>query len=138
MSNVVADDPIRNKPPVVKEEAPTSGSNSKDPFTVVASSSTVSENVQVNLADCPGDASTVRRTEVKAQQRRVTDDRNAEEWELTSPVSARRSGTNGFGYDPVFVPDHYKRSFAQMTQQEKNKISHRGIAIRKFADYLLT
>ena len=53
-------------------------------------------------------------------------------------ISLKRSGTNGFGYDPVFIPDHYKRSFAQMTQQEKNKISHRGIAIRKFADYLLT
>ena len=53
-------------------------------------------------------------------------------------ISRKRSGAYGFGYDPVFIPDNYEKSFAQMTQQEKNKISHRGIAMRKFADYLLT
>ena len=53
-------------------------------------------------------------------------------------ISQKRSGTKGFGYDTVFIPEDYDKSFAQMTPQEKNKISHRGIAMRKFAEYLLT
>lgn len=47
-----------------------------------------------------------------------------------------RKGTDGFGYDPVFVPDGYDRTFAEMTLDEKNKISHRGIAVRKLIAFL--
>ncbi len=46
-------------------------------------------------------------------------------------------GTGGFGYDPIFVPDGYEKTFAQMESGEKHAISHRGIAVRAFADYLL-
>lgn len=46
-------------------------------------------------------------------------------------------GTGGFGYDPIFVPDGYEKTFAQMEAGEKHAISHRGIAVRAFADYLL-
>jgi non-canonical purine NTP pyrophosphatase (RdgB/HAM1 family) len=45
-------------------------------------------------------------------------------------------GDLGFGYDPVFTPDGYDRTFAQMTLEEKNVTSHRAIAVRKMADYL--
>ncbi len=53
-------------------------------------------------------------------------------------ISLERRGVNGFGYDPVFIPENSDRTFAQMNPLEKNKISHRGIAMRKFADYLLS
>lgn len=40
-------------------------------------------------------------------------------------------GDNGFGYDPVFIPDGFKKTFAQMSAFQKNKISHRSIALKK-------
>jgi XTP/dITP diphosphohydrolase len=45
-------------------------------------------------------------------------------------------GKQGFGYDPVFVPDGYTTTFAEMTLAEKNQLSHRGIAVKKLSDYL--
>lgn len=48
----------------------------------------------------------------------------------------RMEGEGGFGYDPVFRPDGYDRTFAQMTAEEKNAVSHRGKATRKLIDYL--
>lgn len=45
-------------------------------------------------------------------------------------------GAKGFGYDPLFVPDGYDRTFAQMTTEEKNAVSHRARAVRKLAAFL--
>lgn len=45
-------------------------------------------------------------------------------------------GDKGFGYDPIFVPDNYTKTFAELTPQTKNKISHRGLAMKSFTTYL--
>ncbi len=45
-------------------------------------------------------------------------------------------GEEGFGYDPLFSPDGYEKSFAQMTLDEKNRISHRGRAVQKLVEFL--
>ena len=45
-------------------------------------------------------------------------------------------GKTGFGYDPVFIPGDQKRTFAEMSGEEKDKISHRGKTLEKLADYL--
>ena len=47
-----------------------------------------------------------------------------------------RRGTKGFGYDPVFIPDGFEKTFAEMEGDEKNGISHRGRAVEKMAAFL--
>ncbi len=47
-----------------------------------------------------------------------------------------KRGSGGFGYDPVFVPDGFDKTFSEMAPETKNAISHRGRAIRKFAEFL--
>lgn len=45
-------------------------------------------------------------------------------------------GARGFGYDPLFYPNGYNRTFAEMTDEEKDKLSHRGEALRKVREFL--
>ena len=58
------------------------------------------------------------------------------EGKLEGLITDREIGTNGFGYDPVFFVPHLKKTVAQLTQEEKNAISHRGNAIRKLKPLL--
>lgn len=51
-------------------------------------------------------------------------------------IGTEPKGSNGFGYDPVFYPAGYKKTFAEMTEAEKDDLSHRGKAIKKLAEFL--
>ena len=51
-------------------------------------------------------------------------------------IALTKQGKEGFGYDPVFIPEGQDRSFAQLSAAEKNKISHRAKAIAKLKDFL--
>lgn len=52
-------------------------------------------------------------------------------------ISREKKGTAGFGYDPIFVPDGYDKSFAELGDDIKNSISHRARAVKQLADELL-
>jgi XTP/dITP diphosphohydrolase len=51
-------------------------------------------------------------------------------------ITQERRGISGFGYDPVFIPDGYQKTYAEMTLQEKSSFSHRAIALKKLEHYL--
>ena len=51
-------------------------------------------------------------------------------------ITDKKSGYNGFGYDPIFIPDGYKKTFAEMSFKFKNSISHRSIATKKLVNYI--
>lgn len=55
---------------------------------------------------------------------------------VTGQILPEYKGNKGFGYDPIFKPDGYELSFAEMTLDEKNKISHRAKAINTFSNFL--
>ncbi|MBL30728.1 MAG: non-canonical purine NTP pyrophosphatase, RdgB/HAM1 family [Flavobacteriaceae bacterium] len=58
------------------------------------------------------------------------------EGKVNGEILFKRKGSDGFGYDSIFLPVGLKKSFAELSLSEKNKISHRGIATRKLVKYL--
>jgi XTP/dITP diphosphohydrolase len=51
-------------------------------------------------------------------------------------ITLEKSGNQGFGYDPIFQPEGFSTTFAQMTMEQKSVISHRGIAVQKLINFL--
>src|SRR5690606_9840640 len=51
-------------------------------------------------------------------------------------IRNEKTGTNGFGYDPIFEPENLGKTFAEMTLEEKNKLSHRGRAVEQLIEFL--
>lgn len=56
--------------------------------------------------------------------------------EVRGIITSKKSGKKGFGYDPIFKPEGYNYTFSEMTLDEKNKISHRAIAVEKLITFL--
>ena len=54
------------------------------------------------------------------------------EGRVNGRIAEKKQGTNGFGYDPVFIPDGYDVTFGDLDKDAKNAISHRGRAFAKF------
>lgn len=63
------------------------------------------------------------------------DDEKLFEGIVRGVITREPAGTSGFGYDPVFRPEGYDLTFAEMSADEKNRISHRGRAVAKLIDY---
>ena len=55
---------------------------------------------------------------------------------VNGKITLKRRGINGFGYDSIFQPNGYSMTFGEMENREKNRISHRSIAINKMINYL--
>ena len=58
------------------------------------------------------------------------------EGKVSGSITEEEIGCNGFGYDPLFLPEGYKKTFGQMSEEEKNSISHRKIALEKVFNYI--
>lgn len=56
---------------------------------------------------------------------------------VTGHLVPKKRGKNGFGFDFVFVPKGYKKTYSQLSREEKNKISHRALALKKLKNYFL-
>ena len=60
------------------------------------------------------------------------------EGKIEGKIITEKLGINGFGYDPIFVPNGYNKTFAQLDSETKNKISHRARALQKMLEFLKT
>ncbi len=58
------------------------------------------------------------------------------EGEVLGTILSEKRGEHGFGYDPIFVPNGYDKSFAEMSGEQKNEISHRALAVAKMVEFL--
>lgn len=57
---------------------------------------------------------------------------------LKGVILREKRGTSGFGYDPIFLPNGFSKTLAEMSMEEKNKVSHRAIATQKLVEFLVS
>ncbi len=60
------------------------------------------------------------------------------EGQVRGVITHEMRGNDGFGYDPIFIPDGYEQTFAELSPQVKNSLSHRANAFRKFMEWLVS
>jgi XTP/dITP diphosphohydrolase len=60
------------------------------------------------------------------------------EGRVNGTIILEKRGNHGFGYDPIFVPDGFEKTFAEMNMEEKSQLSHRARAVEKFVTFLKT
>ncbi|PKW30037.1 non-canonical purine NTP diphosphatase [Flavobacterium lindanitolerans] len=82
-----------------------------------------------NKTDRKANFKTVIALNLKGQQTLFTG-------KIFGTIITERRGTNGFGYDPVFLPDGFSYTFAQLSLEEKGAVSHRAQAVRQLIEYL--
>ena len=56
--------------------------------------------------------------------------------EVKGIITEEKTGDKGFGYDPIFIPEGFNKTFSEFTLEEKNKLSHRAIAVSKLIKFL--
>ena len=56
--------------------------------------------------------------------------------EVNGVITKEKTGDKGFGYDPIFIPEGFNKTFSEFTLEEKNKLSHRAIAVSKLVKFL--
>ncbi|MCX2743158.1 RdgB/HAM1 family non-canonical purine NTP pyrophosphatase [Mangrovivirga sp. M17] len=94
-----------------------------------------SDNIQKLLSELQGE--TNRKARFRTVITLLIDGREIQfEGIVNGSITESESGKEGFGYDPVFIPEGKNETFAEMSGEEKNKISHRGKAVNKLVDYL--
>jgi XTP/dITP diphosphohydrolase len=93
------------------------------------------DNIQKLLKELSGQES--RKAHFKTVMALVIDNKEyLFEGIMNGTITTEKKGTNGFGYDPVFMPDGYSQTFAEMPAEIKNSISHRGIALKKLVEFI--
>lgn len=99
------------------------------------SQKSASDNIQLLLKNLAGEAN--RTAQFRTVAALIIDDKEyLFEGIVKGIITKELSGEGGFGYDPVFQPEGYTYSFAEMDGKEKNSISHRGRAIKKLVAFL--
>ncbi|MDZ7716884.1 MAG: RdgB/HAM1 family non-canonical purine NTP pyrophosphatase [Balneolaceae bacterium] len=98
---------------------------------------TYQDNVDKLLSELAGVAPKDRKAQFRTVVALVTEDStHTFEGVCRGEILSEQRGSKGFGYDPVFQPAGYDKTFAELNEDEKNRISHRGRAIQKFYKWL--
>lgn len=94
------------------------------------------DNIDLLLKNLRGETNRKARFRTVITLKGFGDQNHFFEGVVNGVITIERKGSSGFGYDPVFVPEGFTTTFAQMTMDEKNKLSHRALAVEKLVKFL--